>query len=283
METIKRTLAITGANKGVGFGIVESILKQRLNYHIILCSRSKDNGEVAVNDLKNRYKEKSSDLSLATLDITNKDSIVDFIQHIKKNFNGKIDCLINNAGVAYKPSSEFNTKVFDYTFETNYYATVNFTETLLSERIISDNGKIIIIGSTSGLLHRLKNQDIANIFRSDEVTVEKMNDIAKKFRHAIENDLIEKDGWYPSVYGMSKICINTYAKVLANRKERKEDGIQVYSCCPGSVLTNMNGKGSLTLEEGSRTPIYLINLPYKIDENYQGKFFYMEKVRSLDN
>lgn len=283
MQSIKRTLAITGANKGVGFGIVESLIKQKLNYRIILCSRNKDNGEQAVNDLKSKYKEISTDLSLATLDITNKDSIKDFIQHIKSNFDGRIDCLINNAGVAYKPSSEFNTKVFDYTFQTNYYATVDFTETLLSEKIISNNGKIVIIGSTSGLLHGLKNQDIANLFRSESITVEDMNEIAKKFRHAIENDLIEKDGWYPSVYGMSKICINTYAKVLANRKERKDDGIQIYSCCPGSVLTNMNGRGSLTLEEGARTPIYLVNLPYKIDEKYQGKFFYQEKVRSLDN
>ena len=37
----------------------------------------------------------------------------------------------------------------------------------------------------------------------------------------------------------------------------------------------MGGKhGDLSIDEGIETPMYLINLPYKVDDNLNGKFFY---------
>lgn len=51
-------------------------------------------------------------------------------------------------------------------------------------------------------------------------------------------------------------------------------GIQVYCLCPGWVNTDMgrtNGKTPpRTIEQGAETPVYLIDLPYKMDKRYQG-------------
>lgn len=55
----------------------------------------------------------------------------------------------------------------------------------------------------------------------------------------------------------------------------------MYSCCPGYVATDMTDhKGYLTVDEGIKTPIYLIELPFKINKELQGQFFLKQKVNS---
>jgi len=38
----------------------------------------------------------------------------------------------------------------------------------------------------------------------------------------------------------------------------------------------------LTIQQGALTPVYLTELPDKIDKNLQGHFFYESKLSSLD-
>ena len=48
MNKITKTIVVTGANKGIGFGIVDDLLKNKnLAYKIVLCSRNIDNGNKA--------------------------------------------------------------------------------------------------------------------------------------------------------------------------------------------------------------------------------------------
>ena len=44
-----------------------------------------------------------------------------------------------------------------------------------------------------------------------------------------------KKGWPKSAYGMSKLCINTFTRILAQNEQVKAKNIQVYTCCPGYV------------------------------------------------
>ncbi len=90
----------------------------------------------------------------------------------------------------------------------------------------------------------------------------------------MEDNLYEQKGWPKSIYGMSKLGINLYCSNLGKEKVIIDRGIQVYSCCPGYVKTDMTGgKGDLTVEEGARTPIHLIRLPFYIDKKLQGGYF----------
>ena len=77
------------------------------------------------------------------------------------------------------------------------------------------------------------------------------------------------------MYCISKILLNVWVcKVLSKKEEIMKKGIQVYCLCPGWVNTDMgrtNGKTPpRTIEQGAETPVYLIDLPYKMDKRYQG-------------
>ena len=59
--------------------------------------------------------------------------------------------------------------------------------------------------------------------------------------------------------------------------------IQAYSCCPGYVATDMtNHQGHYTIQEGALTPVFLVELPFEVNPDYQGKFFEKSAVSDLE-
>lgn len=282
-KTIKN-IVITGGNQGIGYGIIDSLLNiKNEEYKIILCTRNIENGTKSKEELIKKHGDNiNTKLDIVKLDINSEQDIEDFILTIKEKYNSKIDCLVNNAGTSIN-TSEFSTRVFDITVGTNFYSTVKFTETVISNNLISNEGKIIFIGSSVGRLGNLKKKDLALRFMDKELNYEKLYQLSIEFRLAIENKTWENEGWPGMTYCVSKILINKYAKVLSLRKDILEKNIQVYSCCPGWVRTNMGGeKAHRSIEEGVVCPVFLINKEYKLDMSIQGEFFYDCKVSSLD-
>ena len=79
------------------------------------------------------------------------------------------------------------------------------------------------------------------------------------------NNYAEK-GWPKSAYGVSKLAINIYSSILSRNPEIMKRKIQVYTCCPGFVKTDLtNNKGILSVEQGAKTPVYLIELPFDLN------------------
>jgi NAD(P)-dependent dehydrogenase (short-subunit alcohol dehydrogenase family) len=75
--------------------------------------------------------------------------------------------------------------------------------------------------------------------------------------------------------------MNIFCNIFAKRQEVLSRGIQVYSCCPGYVATDMTShKGALTVDEGIKTPVFLVELPFEINNQLQGQFFQREKLSS---
>jgi NAD(P)-dependent dehydrogenase (short-subunit alcohol dehydrogenase family) len=279
----QRIIFVTGSNKGIGFGIIEGLLKQEdSNDIIILSSRNEDLGKESLQKLIDTYPNKEKNLHYCKLDITNSSSIDNVADFIKNTF-GQIDILVNNAGVADREKF-FNVDIddFEYIFPTNVYGNMNITEKLLEEDLINKKGKVVIIGSSYGDLQRMPSEDIKNEFKKEDVTVEDLLNIAKRYREAIVNNTLEQDGWCKEAYSVSKMIINTYASVLARRQVVVDKMLQIYTCCPGWCKTDMAGPNATrTVEEGVVTPIYLINLPHEVNEEFQGKFFYDSKVKSF--
>ena len=255
----QKVVVVTGSNKGIGYGIIETLLEKKSKLRIILSSRNEELGKKSFEELLSKYPESKDNFYYHQLDITKEESIKNFADWAKEKF-GKIDYLVNNAGVATHGDA-FNIDVCNTTFEVNVNGTINFTEYMLKNDMINKSGKIILVGSIAGHLNRLKNEELKNGFKNSK-TVEELLNMGELFKKSIINDSVEKDGWCKNTYSVSKMIVNSYARVLALRDEIKNNDISVYSAHPGWVKTDMAGpKAPLTIKEGAETEVFLLELP----------------------
>lgn len=99
---MKKTILITGSSKGIGSYTAITLARKGHNV-IITYNKSKKEGKKILNECK-----KYSDPLLLKLDLTKESSILNVKKKIFKKY-GKLDILINNAGVRYNGKIENQT------------------------------------------------------------------------------------------------------------------------------------------------------------------------------
>ena len=251
--TDKKLILITGCNKGIGYTLVEDLIKQGLNINIIFTARNDNLGLASLNKLISKYPNCKSQLFYHQLDITNKESILSIINWIKQKFQ-KIDVLFNNAGV-------YNT-TREQVIQTNVFGTFTITEMFLQNDVINNNGKIISVGSSMGSFSSAGNHKSE---LKNAKTVNELYNLANRYL---------KENWGGGAYSISKLLIHLFAEVLGNYEEIKRKNIGVYSMDPGWCRTDMGGRGApLPPEHGASIGTFLIKLPYGINPKLQGKYF----------
>ena len=269
----KKIVLVTGSNKGIGYSIIETLLKKKSNLRIILSSRNETLGMNSYNKLLQKYSYSKNDLFYHQLDITKKESISNMILWIRKEF-GKIDYLVNNAGLGSGNSNES-------IIEVNVFGTINFTEEMLKNDIINKKGKIIILGSQMGNLNSLSSSQLKSEFKK-ATTYQELLNLGQRFLNSCKNNSYYNEGWCSSAYSVSKMIDNTYARVLSLRNEIESNDISVYAAHPGWVKTDMGGPGApLSVEQGAVNEVFLLELPDGINRNYQGKYFDSCRVASF--
>ena len=113
-----------------------------------------------------------------------------------------------------------------------------------------------------GKLEKIPHDQIKDRFKSPDLDRKKLFELIEDFTTGVKEGNYGEKGWPKSMYVVSKAGINFYARVLAKFPEVIERKIQVSSCCPGFVNTDMtNGKGILTIQQGALTPVFLAELP----------------------
>ncbi|QEE17486.1 3-ketoacyl-ACP reductase [Promethearchaeum syntrophicum] len=148
-EIDQKVVLVTGGTQGIGLGIAHEFLSK--NYYVIICARHEPKENIFEN-----Y-EKSS--MFIQCDISSSESRENLIETIKKNI-GRIDVLVNNAGVAppeRKDILEASEEDFEYVIKINlqgpYFLTqqlVNFMiELRLKGNIENYHPSIITISSIS--------------------------------------------------------------------------------------------------------------------------------------
>lgn len=235
----KKVALISGANKGIGLETARQLGK--LGITVLLGSRDLSKGDTAARSLK----AEGVDARPVKLDVNAPEDHTAVAGLIEKDF-GRLDILVNNAGVMNDSREANQTSttaplVLRETFETNFFAVVALTQTLLPLLKKSPAGRIVNLSSILGsnTLHASPSSPIYN---------------AKTF-----------------AYDASKAALNSFTIHLAH--ELRNTKIKVNSAHPGWVKTEMGGEGApMELKDGARTSVALATLP---EDGPSGAYLHM--------
>lgn len=237
----QKTVLTTGANRGIGFETARQLGQK--GFKVLVGARSEESGKEA----EAKLKDEGFDAEFILLDVDNAETHKSAAEYIEDNY-GKLDVLINNAGISLEfvengnitPASQTSQEILRKTFDTNFFNTIAVTQEFVPLLKKSDAGRIVFLSSGLGSLglHSDPNSPIYDF----KITA----------------------------YDTSKTALNAYAVHLAH--ELKDTNIKVNAAHPGSVVTDMNPNGDISVEEGAKTSIDLATLPA---DGYTGKFIHL--------
>lgn len=134
---------ITGCSTGFGRELAKLTLQQ--GYRVGVASRNTDD----VKDIVENYPETALAVKL---DVTKPDEIKSAVEQVKQKF-GRVDVLVNNAGIGYFGAvEESEDDEVRRMFEINYFGLANMTKEVLPIMRSQRSGHVINIASIGGLV-----------------------------------------------------------------------------------------------------------------------------------
>ncbi len=147
MDSIRgKTIAITGAARGIGFATAKALLER--GARVVIGDREVALQESAVAKLTNL-----GSVSGYPLDVTSRESFAAFLDKARTDGGGRIDVLINNAGVMpIGPFLDQTEQTIRSTIEVNFYGVLTGCQLVLPEMVARRSGHIVNIASLAGML-----------------------------------------------------------------------------------------------------------------------------------
>ncbi|MCV7302844.1 SDR family oxidoreductase [Mycobacterium barrassiae] len=147
MDNIQgKTIAITGAARGIGYATATALLQR--GARVVIGDRDVALQESAVVKLT-----KLGQVSGYPLDVTDRESFATFLDKARTDGGGHIDVLINNAGVMpIGPFLDETEQSIRSTIEVNLYGVITGCQLVAPDMIARRSGHIINISSLSGLI-----------------------------------------------------------------------------------------------------------------------------------
>jgi NAD(P)-dependent dehydrogenase (short-subunit alcohol dehydrogenase family) len=226
MSATKEIVLITGANKGIGLETARQLGKK--GFKVLLGARDAALGAKAAESLQ----AAGLDVVAITIDVVNVASIAAAAAQVERDY-GRLDVLINNAGVAVDgyDLSPLGVTGEDARFEfsVNFFGVLDVTQTFLP------------------LLRRAALPRIVNV----------SSRLGSHNLHADASSPVY--GVLTTAYNCSKAALNMYTQNLAHAL--KDEKFLINAGHPGWVQTDMGGaNAALTVEEGAETSVYLATL-----------------------
>lgn len=175
-------------------------------------------------------------------------------------------------------------------FQVNYENNAQLIKLAFEKEIIKPHGKIF--STTSGLgkfpFHKDENPEIYEDFMANYENFTEAD--LKKWQYVYESEVYHSKTRlkWPWPYKTGKLFMNVWTYWFANTQEVLERGTQIYAWCPGFCHTNMNQidvdkgiKPDKTSDEGALTGVYLVDLPFELNKEYQGRFWSDKEIRVL--
>ena len=144
---MEKVAIVTGASRGIGREIAKSLAKQ--NIKVIA---NYNNSEEKANELKKELEAEGIIIDIVKADVSKREEIKNLIQYAIENY-GKIDILINNAGISeYKLFTDETDKDWNRVINTNLYSAFATSQEVIPNMIKNKNGCIINISSVWGMV-----------------------------------------------------------------------------------------------------------------------------------
>lgn len=187
-KLLGKNILITGGGRGLGFYIAQKCILEGAN--VVIVGRNEDVLKTASKELKCRY---------IAFDLSNISNISKMLNEAKNMLDGRIDCLVNNAGISLHEKSmmEVTLETFDKQLDINLKAPYFLTQNFIKHCIDVHNKKasVVFVSSERGLY-------------CDEIP-----------------------------YGLIKAAINSLTRGIARRHVR--NGIRVNAIAPGITESDM--------------------------------------------
>lgn len=224
---LTRIALVTGGNRGIGLEVCRQLAARGIR--TLLTARREDKGREAARALA----EQGLPVSFCPLDVTDEHSRVQAVDHVVREF-GRIDILINNAGVALDfeiRGLDVEMSVVRTTMDINAFGPLRLTQLVVPVMRAQNYGRVVNVSSGLGSFSRITAGRLA--------------------------------------YRLSKASLNTMTKVFAD--ELADTNILVNAVTPGWVRTHLGGiRAERSVEQGAEGTVWLATLP---DDGPRGKFF----------
>jgi len=222
-----RVALVTGANRGIGFEVCRQLASR--GFVVFVTARDAAKANTAAAKLK-----RARVIEPLALDVATARSIKDAAAQVEQRY-GRLDVLINNAGINYD------------TWETAENADIDGTvvETITTNLL----GPWRVCQAFLPLLRKSRAARIVNV--------------------SSESGSLAHMGAGPPAYQVTKAALNALTRTLA--AELSGTRILVNAVCPGWVATAMGGAGApRTVSEGAAGIVWAATLP---DDGPTGGFF----------
>lgn len=237
---------ITGANRGIGLGLVREFLKVEAVKHVIAGARDPNNAKElnAITDKR---------LRIVKVDIESDESINDaYVQVEAVVGEDGLNVLLNNAGVLppYFTNGEISRETFMKCLNVNVLGTAIISQTFLP---LLRKASSLVSGDHLGI-DRAAIVNISSFWASIELNEDGSGVLGSL------------------AYKVSKSALNQLGKTMAI--DLKEDNILVAQFCPGWVQTDMGNMGgrtaAITVEESASA---LVKSMSKLRREHNGGYF----------
>lgn len=145
MKLNNKVALITGGSRGIGRAIAMAFAREGAK--LAICARTAGELEQTVKEIRSL----NTDCRGWTCDVSLEEPVLSLADNVQKEF-GRIDVLVNNAGVMTRPAplTELEVKKWDYTIAVNLRGPFLVTRAVLPIMLKQKSGSIINLSSMIG-------------------------------------------------------------------------------------------------------------------------------------
>lgn len=241
---MKKVVMITGSTSGIGLAAAKGLVKE--GYDIIGVGRNEEKCYKAINEIRKENVDVKVRYFLGDLSLQYEIRCIckEISDYLDDNYDGRLDCLVNNAGV-FTTYYTLTNEGFEMQFAVNHLAHFLITDLLMPKLHKSDNPKVLTTSSNS---HYGAKIDFDNIMLSKNY-----NQLRAYKRTKLMNVLFtyELNKRYKNVQNFAAYAVDP-ALVNTSMGEKNTSGL-------AKLIWSIRKHKGISPNEAAKTILYLVN------------------------